>query len=122
MKFDAYDELARVVGAAGFCTNGIEAYEGWHRTTICSKRDPRSGALGGNSFWVSRMPDGWCVGTWGGDVYRLPDGGRISELCIEWLSSSPDGTSAHFDEWVISRFGLIPVLADEPDMEADASD
>lgn len=122
MKIDAYDELARAVGDAGFYTNGVEVYEGWHRTTVCSKRGAISGALGGNSFWVSRMQDGWYVGTWGGDVFRLPNRARIAELCIDWLSSSPNGTSAHFDEWVISRFGLIPVPADDTEMEADAPD
>lgn len=121
-KIDAYDELARVLSDAGFYTNGVEARDGWHRTTVCSKRDSRSGALCGNSFWVSRMLDGWYVGTWGGDVYRLPNECRISEFCIEWLSSCPDGTSAHFDEWVISQFCLIQVATDEPESEADASD
>jgi hypothetical protein len=119
MKTDAYDELARAITEAGFFTNGVEVYGDWHRTTVCSMRDAKSGILSGNSFWVSHMPDGWFVGTWGGDVYRLPDGTKIAELCIAWLSHAPKGTFAHFDDWVVARFGLIAVPQDdfEPDLE-----
>ena len=79
-----YKALAQAVADAGFFTNGVEDHGTWHRTCICS--ECRSdGRLTGNSFWVSRRPSGWYLGTWGGSIYRLPDEGRIADLCISWL-------------------------------------
>jgi len=62
------------------------------------------------------------LGTWGGDLYHLPDGNRIAELCIAWLSHAPSGTSAHFDDWAISRFGLIPVPRQDSEPDAEMTE
>jgi hypothetical protein len=114
---DAYEALARVVTEAGFFTSGVEGKGTWHRTCVCSKRRS-DGRLTGNSFWVSRQPSGWYLGTWGGSLYRLPDEGRLAEACIAWLSRVPDGTRADFDERLKAEFGLVAVPEDAFDREA----
>jgi hypothetical protein len=117
MNSDVYDDLASAVTAAGFFTTGFEDHGTWHRTCIGSKRLP-NGDITGNSFWVSRLPNGWCLGTWGPHLYRLPDESRIAELCIGWLSRVPNGTRPDFDEVVKREFGLVPVTNEEFDREA----
>ncbi len=76
------------------------------------------GGLTGNSFWVSRLPSGWYLGTWGPHIYWLPDESRLAELCIGWLSRFPDGTRADFDERLKTEFGLVPVEEEAFDREA----
>jgi len=105
---NAYDALAQAVCAAGFYTNGIEDHGTWQRTCVCSKKR-NGGGFTGNSFWVSRLPSGWYLGTWGECIYRLPDDNRLAELCIKWLSRVPDETRADFDEPLKLEFGLAPV-------------
>ena len=105
---EAYDSLARAVAAAGFFTGGVEDHGTWHRICVCSKRRP-DGVLTGNSFWVSRRPSGWFLGTWGPHLYRLANEGRLAELCSTWLSRAPDGTRFDFDDWLKSEFELVPV-------------
>src|SRR5690349_3462641 len=107
----AYEVLARAVAEAGFFTNGVEDHGTWHRTCLCSKRR-EDGRLSGNSFWVSRRPSGWYLGTWGGSIYRLPDEGRLTELCTTWLSRARDATRFDFDGRLKSEFGLVPISED----------
>jgi len=107
VKNDVYDALEAAVTAAGFFTTGFEDHGNWHRTCVASKRF--SGGLTGNSFWVSRLPSGWYLGTWAPCLYRLPDESRLAELCVSWLSRVPNGTRADFDERLKKEFGLVPV-------------
>ena len=117
MTRDVYDPLARAVAEAGFHTSGFEDRGTWHRTCVCSKRRP-DGGLTGNSFWVSRLPSGWYLGTWGPHLYRLPDESRLIELCVGWLSRAPDGTRPDFDVQLKAEFGLVPVSEEAFDLEA----
>lgn len=103
-----YYALAQAVTAAGFFTNGVEDHGTWHRTCVCSKKRA-DGGLTGNSFWVSRDEGTWYMGTWGGNMYRIPDDTRLAELCISWLSRAPDGTRCDFDDQLKLEFGLVPV-------------
>ncbi len=116
-----YDALARAVADAGFFTNGVEDHGAWHRTCVCSKRRP-DGRLNGNSFWVSRRPGGWYLGTWGPCLYRLADESRLAELCIRWLSHAPDSVRYDFDDWLKSEFGLVPVSDKEFEGEKGSSE
>jgi hypothetical protein len=116
-----YDALAQAVAAAGFYTNGVEDHGTWHRTCVCSKKR-LGGGFTGNSFWVSRLPNGWYLGTWGGWIYRLPEETRLAELCIGWLSRVPDGTRADFDEWLKAEFALVPVSEESFDQEAGSAE
>jgi hypothetical protein len=117
MATDVYDLLAHAVTEARFYTNGVEDHGTWHRTCICSKKRADSGFTG-KSFWVSRLPSGWYLGTWGGHLYRLPDASRLAELSIVWLSRDPDGTHADFDEQLKSDSGLVVVAETTFDREA----
>ena len=117
MAIDVYDVLTRAVTDAGFYTNGVEEHGTWHRTCVCSKKRS-DGALTGNSFWVSRLPSGWFLGTWGPHLYRMPDESRLAELCISWLSRVPNATRADFDEQLKEEFGLVPVPDEVFDREA----
>jgi hypothetical protein len=116
VKTRAYDELTQAIADAGFYTSGVEDHATWTRTCVCSKRSP-GGGLSGNSFWVSHLTSGWYLGTWGGFVYRLPDGARLAELCISWLSRVPDGTRSDFDDRLKAEFGLVRVDDDSFDRE-----
>lgn len=107
MSNDTYDELAAAVTAAGFFTNGFEDHGTWHRTCVASKQC--AGGVTGNSFWVSRLPSGWYLGTWGPNLYRLPDASRLAELCVNWLTRVPHDLRADFDEHLKKEFGLVPV-------------
>jgi hypothetical protein len=117
MAIDTYDALARAVTAAGFFTNGVEDHGTWHRTCVCSKKRP-DGDNTGNSFWLSRLPSGWYLGTWGPHLYRLPDESRLAELCVHWLTRVPHGTRPDFDEQLKAEFGLILVAEEEFDRKA----
>ncbi len=117
MTTDVYDALAGAVARAGFYTNGVEDHGTWHRTCVCSKKRP-GGGFTGNSFWVSRLPSGWYLGTWDPFIYRLPDEGRLTELCVGWLSRVPNETRADFDERLKAEFGLIAVSEEAFDQEA----
>ena len=113
-----YDELAKAVSEAGFFTNGVEDYETWHRTCVCSKRRPLGGYTG-NSFWVSLL-DGRCfLGVWGGWVYLLPEQTRLVELCISWLRRNPNRTEPDFDEQLKEGFNLVRLQDGEFEKEAD---
>ena len=116
MKTDIYDELVAAVTAAGFFTTGFEDRGSWHRTCVASKQCP--GGVTGNSFWVSRLPSGWYLGTWGPHLYRLPDESRLAELCVSWLSRVPSGTRPDFDERLKKAFGLVLVPEEVFDREA----
>ena len=116
---NTYDELKDAISQAGFHTNGVMDHGSWHRTCVCSKRDS-TGLLTGNSFWVSRMPSGWYLGTWGGYIYRLPDENSLAELCVKWLSRVPNGTRYDFDPWLKDEFRLVAVT--ESDFEIEAGD
>lgn len=116
MENAIYDDLSAAMTAAGFFTTGLEDHGSWHRTCIASKRCP--GGLTGNSFWVSRLPSGWYLGTWGSCLYRLPDERRLAELCVNWLSRVPNSTRPDFDEQLKKEFGLIPVSEEVFDREA----
>jgi hypothetical protein len=87
---DVCDALEAAVTAAGLFTTGFEDRGSWHRTCVASKRCP--GGVTGNSFWVSRLPSGWYLGTWGPRLFRLPDEDRLAELCVSWLTCVPNGT------------------------------
>lgn len=112
----AYETLAREIADAGFLTNGVEDYGTWDRTCVCSKRRT-DGGLTGNSFWVSRRPGGWYLGVWGGSIYRMPDEGRLAELCIAWLSREPNRARADFDDRLKLEFGLVMVSRETFDAE-----
>jgi hypothetical protein len=116
VKNDVYDSLAAAVTAAGCFTTGFEDHGSWHRTCVASKRCP--GGVTGNSFWVSRLPSGWYLGTWGPHLYRLPDESRLAELCVSWLTRVPNGTRPDFDEQLKKEFGLVPVPEEVFDREA----
>ncbi len=103
-----YETITRAVTDAGFFTNGIEDYGTWHRTCLCSKRRP-DGRLSGNSFWGSRGPSGWYLGTWGGSIYRLPDEGQLAGPCTTWLSRAGESTRSDFDDRLKSEFCLVAV-------------
>ena len=117
MKTDVYDALAQAVTAAGFFISGVEGCGTWGRICVSSKRQS-DGELTGNSFWVSRLPSGWYLGTWGPHLYRLPDETRLAELCVRWLSRAADATRADFDEQLKAEFGLLPVAEGDFDREA----
>ena len=113
---EPYQTLAGVVAEAGFFTNGVEYRGTWQRTCVCSKQRP-GGGLTGNSFWVTRLPSGWYLGTWSGQIYRLPDHARIGDVCISWLSRVPNGTRYDFDDQLKETFGLLPVSEAEFETE-----
>ena len=109
---DEYEALARAVTEAGFFTNGVEDHGIWRRTIVCSARRP-NGELTGNSFWVSCLVSRWYLGAWGGGLYWLPDGSRLADLVISWLSCVPHGTRPDFDYWLKAEYGLVPVPEEE---------
>jgi hypothetical protein len=111
---DTYDRFAKVVSDAGFYTNGLENMGSWQRTSVCAKRRP-GGGYTGNSFWVTQLDNAWYLGTWGGEVYRLPEPERISELCVTWLTREPDETRADFDESLKTDFHLQSVSDEDFD-------
>jgi hypothetical protein len=116
VQSDVYEALATAVTAAGFFTTGLEDHGSWHRTCVASKKCPCG--VTGNSFWVSRLPNGWYLGTWGPRLYRLTDEGRLAELCVSWLSRVPNGTRPDFDERLKKEYGLVPVSEEEFDQQA----
>jgi hypothetical protein len=125
---DVYAPLASAVKAAGFYTSGVENRGTWDRTTVCSKRGP-DGELTGNSFWVTKLPSGWYLGTWGVRTYYLPDESQLADLCIEWLSREPDGTQSDFDQRLKAAYGLVEVTeqsfvraAGESDSDGETDD
>src|SRR5262249_25451783 len=117
---DIYDELAAAVTAAGFFTTGFENHGSWHRTCVASKQC--SGGITGNSFWVSRLPSGWYLGTWGPHLYRLPHDSRLAELCVSWLGRVRKRAGPDFDERLKKEFGLVPVPDEVFDREAGIVD
>lgn len=103
-----YSEVATAIEGIGFFTSGLEQMdEGWNRTTIASKRS--ANGLGGNSFWLTVMPAGCYLGTWGGIIYRFPNRERLTELCAEWFELHPNECRSHFDDQLAERFGLETV-------------
>jgi hypothetical protein len=116
MLKDSYETLARAIQSAGFYTNGLEDRGSWQRTTVCSKRTS-NGRLTGNSFWVTQLASGWHFGVWNGTIYKLADGSRIDELCIEWLGREPDKTLDDFNDLTKQKFGLVPVSEREFDQQ-----
>jgi len=116
VEVDVYEPLARAIAAAGFFTSGFEDHGTWHRTCVASKKTARG--LTGNSFWVSKMPSGWYLGTWGPSLYRLPDEERLVELCVTWLSREPHETLPDFDVQLKNEFALREVPPEEFDREA----
>jgi hypothetical protein len=116
-----YEQLRIAVEKAGFFTNGVENHGTWDRTCVCSTRSP-DGTLSGNSFWVTRLPDNWYVGAWGGWVYRLPDESRIAEFCITWLTKKPRGTAPDFDGDIKKSFDLKSVSDEEFNLKTGRAD
>jgi hypothetical protein len=84
-----YEPFAADIRAGGFFTNGLMHEDGWDRTIVCSSGS--NAVFGGNSFWVTKLADGWYLGTWGVQLYRLPDDRRIVELCLNWCTRFPEG-------------------------------
>lgn len=103
---DFYQQLESTLSGAGLFTNGVENHGTWKRTCVASKRDNQTGALSGNSFWVSSIDHRCFVGVWGGWVYELSNPVRLAELCISWLSRVPDRTMADFDSQIKNEFKL----------------
>jgi hypothetical protein len=104
-----YDVFRDAIHKAGFFTNGVEVYEDFDRTCVCSKKLPHGIGLSGNSFWVSLRGPVWYIGTWGGLLYRMKDQDRLVEMCIAWLTRVPSGTRSDFDDALKAEFGLIEV-------------
>jgi hypothetical protein len=110
-----YPDFAEAIRAAGFFTNGIESCGTWERTTVCSIKLAGERGYSGNSFWVTRLGDHWYLGTWGVWLYRLPTGGNIVQLCIDWLTRVPRPTMADFDDQLKAEYALVPLTEAEFD-------
>jgi hypothetical protein len=110
-----YEALDAEIRRAGFFTNGIEPKGSWDRTTVCAHRLPGGAGFSGNSFWLTLLPCGYIVGTWGGLIYRVPDSERMASLCATWLTRYPDVVRTDFDEDIKQEFCMIPVSHDEFD-------
>jgi hypothetical protein len=108
-----YPPFAAAIRKGGFYTNGVERRDGLERTTVSSQGS--RGVLGGNSFWVTKLAEGWYLGTWGAQYYRLPEEHRIVELCLSWCTRFPRGTYSDFDDQLKQEFGLIKVSEEELD-------
>jgi hypothetical protein len=110
-----YESLDRHLRSAGFFTNGVESKGDWDRTTVCAQKLSGNAVFSGHSFWVTLLPDGWIVGTWGGLLYRLPDANSINQLCTEWLTRYPDKVVTAFDEDVKKKYGLVEISEEQFD-------
>src|SRR5690606_35757830 len=103
---EPYESLAVEIRKHGFYSTSLETMGEWDRLTICSARRPGDGYTG-NSFWLTYLSESFYLGTWGGSLYRLPDGSQISKLCVEWLRHQPKETKADFDDALKTKYGLI---------------
>ena len=84
----------------------------WNRITVCSKKRPEGGYTG-NSFWLTFLEQSFYLGTWGGMLYRLPDGSRITELCVDWLTRESSKVLNDFNEALKLEYNLLEVTEDE---------
>jgi hypothetical protein len=98
-----YQIVAKAVSDAGFFTTGDDS------KLICASKIRPEGGYTGNSFWVAQRDCGWCFGTWGSHVYRIPKPERIPELCVAWLRRHPDGTASDVDRYTREEFALVEI-------------
>ena len=76
---------------------------------------PRAGTLHGNSFWAAKRGSAWFVAGWAPAIYRVSDGGRVAELCLELLRREPAGVYGDFGEATRRDFGLTRVSDEDFD-------
>ena len=112
-----YAGLKQAVETAGFFTTFMPI-RGVGDRIVCASRQyttgPRSGSLGGKSFWVAKRGCDWFIATWAPVIYRIREVERLSELCIRLLGND-DGRGAYcrFDDCVAAEFGLVEIADEE---------
>lgn len=115
-----YAELRNAIESAGFFTTFQPIKEPGDRMVCASHRYPdgheRRG-LHGNSFWIAKRGLEWFAGSWTPVIYRIPDGGRVTELCLRLLRRRDGRAYFDFDEQVRRDFALIPVSDEEFDAD-----
>jgi hypothetical protein len=105
-----YADLKAAVEAAGFFTTFQPIRRPGDRMVCASvryTRGPRKGDLGGNSFWVAKRDGQWFLASWSPVIYRVPDPGRLADLCIQLLGGPPGHACGDFEQGVRDEFGLI---------------
>jgi hypothetical protein len=113
-----YAHLQHAVESAGFFTTFMPIEEVGDRMVCASHKYPEGHerrGLYGNSFWIAKRGADWFVAGWAPSIYRVPDTGRLAELCLRLLRRERGGAYGDFDEQVRRDFTLVPVSDEEFD-------
>jgi hypothetical protein len=111
METDPYSAFRAELRQAGYYSPSTESMGSWSRIIPCTQGPPEFDRYNGRSFWVSLVAEAWYAGTWGGSIYRLPDGDQLMSLTLAFLGDS--GSMADFSDEIKAKYGLIELDDDE---------
>jgi len=111
-----YDVARRAIEAAGYFTSP-ESLDGVVDRVVCASKRDEFGYTG-ISFWIAKRGEAWYVGSWGGSLYRIPEGLQAGLLAIDILATH-SGTPGDFSLELKLKHSLREVSGSElyPDWE-----
>jgi len=106
------DQLRGAIEREGFfwdCQGFEESADQMVLASHENAHGPRQRGLGGNSFWVLKVNNGWFIGTWSPIWYQVTQPARLLELCLQLLRRQPAKAYGRFEMAVMSEFALLEV-------------